>query len=101
MCTTWLINGKYCENGRDLIDAVGIESARRVNTSYDSIGAMLWTTRDGKRVDFPCTHETVAESCLCHVDSGLMATLTGGAWGYDPEGDIMCMVPLDRKNRVD
>lgn len=87
MCSNWTINGHRCQSGADLIEAIGIDAARKVNSFYASVGETLWTDgKDGRR-EFICTDETVAKSCLCHVDRDKMAEIFGGEWTYDCHED--------------
>lgn len=88
MCSTWLINGRYCETGADLIEAIGIENAKRVNEMYDSVGEMAWKVGpNGERVEYTLTDDHVAEGCLCPVSPVRMKELTGQTWEYDLSHD--------------
>ena len=88
MCSNWLINGKFCSGGDDLIEAIGIDAARRVNGYYEMVGETGWQSGpNGERIEHVITDAHVAEGCLCHVNLDRMKELTGVEWEYDCDED--------------
>lgn len=83
MCSNWLVDGRRCDHGQDLIDALGEDKARIVNTMYEIVSENI-------------TDANVAEACLCHVDPDLMQKITGRVWEYDCDEDAFVAEPLPR-----
>lgn len=94
MCANWKINGHFCENGADLVAAIGIDMARNINTQYGMIGKEgFWRSgENGERIPVQATEETIASQCLCWVDADLVKAETGIEYRYDCEEDAY--VPL-------
>jgi hypothetical protein len=100
MCSNWLINGKLCRNGSDLVAAIGSEAARRVNASYEMIGETVWKKGpDGERIEYEFTDAHVAGSCLCGVEPDRMDALTGDTWTYDCDEDAFIPLPHNKDSQ--
>ena len=94
MCSAWLINGRYCKSGQDLIDALGIESAKRVNEGYEDVGEIGWEVGpNGERIEYVITEGHVKACCLCSVSVSKMDELTGKTWEYDIAEDAFVSRP--------
>lgn len=65
MCSAYVINGTRCETGFDLIAAIGVEAARRVNPPFGEVDG--WD-----------------ECCLCHVNREELESLVGCQFELDP-----------------
>lgn len=79
MCSTYLIGGKHCETGADLIAAFGEDCARWLNRLYDN------------EAKIPA--DDVAKSCLCHLDRERLEKMTGKQWVYCGENDAYLPTP--------
>ncbi|MVA97956.1 hypothetical protein GN330_11940 [Nitratireductor sp. CAU 1489] len=85
MCSVFLIDGKYCETGADLIAAFGEETARWLNRLYEHEGETFRRRNDdGVLEPFSISADDIARTCLCHVDHERLERLIGGPWEYDP-----------------
>lgn len=76
MCSIWIVNGRRCESGSDLVAELGVETARGVNMLYE---------------DLP--DERVAAGCLCHVDAERLRAATGLTYEYDVTADAFTPLP--------
>ncbi len=72
MCSSYIINGERVETGRDLVAAIGIKAARRVNANFspDKISEPDWLN-----------------CCLCHVNRAVLWQITGKEYKYDADQD--------------
>lgn len=94
MCSNWIIDGRFCQSGADLIEAIGAEAARRVNKMYDEVGRPgHWKMEHGRRVEIELTDVDVARSCLCWVDVASMRSVTGLTYEYSTDEDAFCPIP--------
>jgi hypothetical protein len=89
MCSNWIVNGEYCENGADLVRVLGLDAARRVNENYAYVGGNGWwrIDKDGSRIDVEVTDALIDTMCLCSVSHDAIAAETGVQYEYDAEQD--------------
>lgn len=85
MCDAYVINGKRCETGADLIAALGRDGAEKVNPPGD------W--EDG------WTEDVWRSTCLCRVDEDDLASLLGVEYAYDPGVDAYSPLPTHQETR--
>lgn len=78
MCSSYIIDGKRCETGRDLALAIGTGNAALVNANIlpDQISEDEWMS-----------------SCLCHVNRATLHELTGVRYEINSEVDVDAFVP--------
>lgn len=88
MCSTFIIGGKYCETGADLIKACGEETARWLNRLYDLEGQPQRRHNEAGEVEqYQLSAQDIARNCLCHVDQNRLEKTTGKKWMYSLEDD--------------
>lgn len=76
MCSSYIINGKRCQSGGDLAEAIGIENARLVNRNFvPGLPEDDWLM-----------------SCLCHVNRSALHRVTGVRFRMDWQRDAFVPV---------